>query len=133
MATATPRWHNTNVNYSHAAADATMEYLNAEFDRKNNHLKALTTKGSFLNSIRFATEMTGTEGMFDSVTNDDLILGTTLCLVDTSNDGTCNWAGSHYAYGAAGMQSKLVQSLVKSFNFVILSPTKHHACLTIYV
>jgi hypothetical protein len=30
--------------------------------------------------------MTG-ESVFDTITNDDLILNTTLCLVDTSNDG----------------------------------------------
>lgn len=48
----------------------------------------MTTKGSMLNSLRFATEQT--ENMSDS-TNDDLILETTVCMVDTANDGMSSY------------------------------------------
>lgn len=41
-------------------AKTTIEYLEQEFEKKNNHLKAQTSKGSVLETIAFRSEETDT-------------------------------------------------------------------------
>ncbi|KAL4223249.1 Smg-6 [Mactra antiquata] len=50
-------------------ATSTIEYLENEFDKKNSHLKALTSKGNVMETISFRSEETDSIG-----NNDDLIL-----------------------------------------------------------
>lgn len=67
-------------------AEAAIEYLLALFEGRNNCVKAMTTKGSFLTSLRFATEQTK-EDPLDTRTNDDLILSCCLLFIDGKADG----------------------------------------------
>ncbi|XP_060077389.1 telomerase-binding protein EST1A-like [Ylistrum balloti] len=59
-----------HANKVKKSAEETIRYLEAEFQKKNNHLRAQTSKGNIMETISFRSEDTET----DSGNNDDLIL-----------------------------------------------------------
>ncbi|XP_033747838.1 LOW QUALITY PROTEIN: telomerase-binding protein EST1A-like [Pecten maximus] len=59
-----------HANKVKKSAEETIRYLEAEFQKKNNHLRAQTSKGNIMETISFRSEETET----DSGNNDDLIL-----------------------------------------------------------
>ena len=62
-----------------------MEYLERQFEARNPCITALTTKGSLLKSLRFATEQRNDDDA--GLTNDDLILECATHFVDHKQDG----------------------------------------------
>eukprot|EP00124_Ichthyophonus_hoferi_P000744 Ihof_evm4s30 gene=Ihof_evmTU4s30 len=65
-----------------AVAQEAVQYLEHQFSRSNPHLRAMTTRGTMLTTIKFRTEA----DQLEPTTNDDLILQCCLHLVDPKQD-----------------------------------------------